>query len=268
MIDVPPRDDTLTRDFHARGWLHFPSEPSVLDWARHARRAGEAALTDPAFAPFHVCQGTWFVGLEALPNDPEGRVGGSAPLTGAAMGFVEGLYGQLPLHKGQLSTVWPGYPRPREGESEAAARYREKRDAAHVDGLRRDGPARRRFLSEPHAYILGLPLTDAAPGAAPLVVWEGSHHLIRDALCTALADCPADDWAKVDLTDAYQSARRAAFETCPRRTIPAQPGEATLLHRLSVHGVAPWSAEDGPPRMIAYFRPHLPGGMTAWLGLD
>ncbi|WP_121061983.1 hypothetical protein [Chachezhania antarctica] len=263
-----PDFDDLSRAFHADGWLRFPADPAVLDWAEHARRAGEAALTDPAYSALHVCEGTWFVGLEALPNDALGRVAGSAPLNGWVMAFIERLYGPLPLHRAQLSTVWPGYPRPRDGESEAAARYREKRDAAHVDGLRRDGPARRRFLSEPHAYILGLPLTDAAPEAAPLVVWEGSHHLIARALRAALAPHPPADWPNIDLTDPYQTARRTAFDTCKRVTVPARPGEATLLHRLAVHGVAPWQADDADPRMIAYFRPHLPGGMTDWLSLE
>jgi len=39
------------------------------------------------------------------------------------------------------------------------------------------------------------------------------------------------------------------------------PGEAYLVHRFALHGVAPWDedAKAGPDgRMIAYFRPELP----------
>ena len=58
------------------------------------------------------------------------------------------------------------------------------------------------------------------------------------------------------------------FETCRRVTVPAQPGEAYLVHRLALHGVAPW--EDGAEapeegRMIVYFRPEFPAGGRDWL---
>jgi len=46
-----------------------------------------------------------------------------------------------------------------------------------------------------------------------------------------------------------------------------RPGEATLLHRLTLHGVAPWAAGvTAPPegRIIAYFRP-LMGTVQDWL---
>ena len=91
------------------------------------------------------------------------------------------------LHKGQVSVVYPGYPRPKEGESEAAFDYRRDRDAAHLDGLLPVGTPRQRMIREPHAYILGLPVTKADPGAAPLVVWDGSHRMMREAMNGALA---------------------------------------------------------------------------------
>jgi hypothetical protein len=46
------------------------------------------------------------------------------------------------------------------------------------------------------------------------------------------------------------------------------PGCAYLLHRLTLHGVAPWdaSAQAAPEgRLIAYFRPPMPGGARAWV---
>jgi hypothetical protein len=50
------------------------------------------------------------------------------------------------------------------------------------------------------------------------------------------------------------------FATCERIELPLQPGEACVLHRHLLHGVAPWggnapAGEDG--RMIAYFRPEF-----------
>jgi len=75
---------------------------------------------------------------------------------------------------------------------------------------------------------------------------------------------------EVDITEVYQATRREIFETCRRIELPAKPGEAYLLHRHCLHGVAPWGATataspDG--RMIAYFRPEFAGGVAEWIKL-
>lgn len=254
-----------------RGWARFSPEASVLDWARAARVVALERIADPVErARWLQCGGTWFVGVDTLPNGPDGAVAGSGPLMGEAVEAARSLYGTLPLHRGQVSVVWPGYPRPREGETEAGFRYRQRRDAAHVDGLLAVGPGRKRMLKERHAYILGLPLTDCGAGASPLVVWEGSHERMRSAFAAALKGLPPESWADVDLTEIYHETRRAVFETCPRVEIAAAPGAAYLVHRLALHGVAPWEeGAEAPPegRMIAYFRPELPGHCADWLSL-
>jgi hypothetical protein len=166
--------------------------------------------------------------------------------------------------------IYPGYPKPHTGETEAATRFRRDRDAAHVDGLLPIGPERHRMLREPHAFVLGLPMTQTDTGASPLVIWEGSHEVIRRALKTRLDPIPPQDWPNTDLTEAYTTARRAAFATCKRVCVHANPGEAYLVHRLALHGVAPWqTGANAPPegRIIAYFRPELIGAMTDWLDL-
>jgi len=259
----------VTEGFDARGWIRFASDAQVVDWAAHARRVGRAALRDPGLAQWFVCQGTWFVGVDALDNETDGRVGGSGPLCGPAVDFITRQFGAMPpLHKGQLSVVWPGYPRPREGEDDTAFTYRLKRDAAHLDGIKPVGPRRRRMIREPHAFILGLPLNRTDPGASPLVVWEGSHDIMRRALRQALAAHDPADWGQVDITEAYGQARRQVFESCRRVVVHGQLGEAYLLHRLALHGVSSWDAPaDARPdgRMIAYFRPPSPGGVVQWL---
>ena len=112
-----------------------------------------------------------------------------------------------------------------------------------------------------------MPLTDTPPDAAPLVVWEGSHHLMRAAFARVFAGVDPARWGDIDVTDAYQSARREVFATCRRVAVHARPGEAYVIHRLALHGVAPWAAPDGPPRIIAYFRPEL-ARIADWLSLD
>lgn len=237
----------------ARGWAVFAPEPWLAEWARAARAAVLPVIAGAA----RECEGTWLVGVDALPNDAAGRVGG-VPLVSAARDIAEALWGGLPLHRAQVSVVYPGYPRPRAGEGAAGFRYRLGRDAAHVDGLLAVGEARRRMLRERHAYLLGLPLTETDAGASPLVVWEGSHHVMRRAFETALAGIDAHDWGEVDLTETYHAARREVFETCARVPIHARPGAACLVHRMALHGVAPWQkGAKAPPegRMVAYFRP-------------
>ena len=127
--------------------------------------------------------------------------------------------------------------------------------------------ARRRMVKEPHGWILGLPLNECGAGASPLVVWEGSPRIIHSALCAAFAGHDPADWGAVDVTEAYAAARAEVFRLCRRVELPGRPGEATLLHRLAVHGVAPWAAGAEAPaegRIIAYFRPQLTS-VADWL---
>lgn len=239
------------------GWQRIPSHPAIRDWADAARTAACATLassTDP-----WRCGGTWFVGVDALPNGPDGSIG-ATPFPWSALPLHP-----EPLHPAQLSVIRPGYPQPSPDESAAAFAFRRDRDAAHLDGLLPIGPEKARMVKEPHAWILGLPLNDTT--ASPLTVWEGSHHSLRAALTEALAPHPPHRWGDIDLSAAYQTARRQIFATCPRIELAARPGEATLLHRLTLHGVAAWKPGDSAPaegRMIAYLRPLLPDVET-WL---
>lgn len=238
------------------GWRRIGPDAAILAWAKAARPIAVKALAASA-EPLR-CGGTWAVGLDLLPNAPDGSIDG-VPLPWAALGLVP-----QDLHPAQLSTVHPGYPRPSPDETEAAYGFRLRRDAAHLDGLLPVGPDKRRMVKEPHAWILGLPLTP--PHGAPLVVWEGSHLRMQAALEKALADHAPASWGEVDVTEAYQAARAEVFRTCRRVELPGHPGEAVVLHRHLVHGVAPWAeGADAPPegRIVAYFRPLMPS-VAAW----
>lgn len=254
--------------FFSLGWIRFPRDPAVADWAARARPVAEACVADPEHrARWLRCGGTWFVGVNALPNDASGAVpeAGVPPLGGPPIEFIEKVLDLSPgLDRAQVSVCFPGYPRRSPGESEAAFRFRRERDAAHVDGVTRYH-GRRRRLGEPHGFILGVPLTEAAEGAAPLVVWEGSHEIIRRALRARFDSLPPARWAEEDVTDAYVAARRECFETCRRVPVFARPGESYLVHRLALHGVAPWDGPETEPRAIAYFRPDpFPGAERRW----
>lgn len=249
------------------GFAVFEPEAATLRWADAARASAQAVLSAPGADRLWDCDGTWCVGVDLLPNSSDGAVAG-VPLEGRGIVAARELSGPLPLHHAQVSVLRPGYPRPRDGEGDAAFRYRVNRDGAHVDGLLPEGPERRRHLREPHAWILGIALSDADPDASPLTVWEGSHRCLGPALSAPLADVATDALSDVDLTEAYWAARREVFETCTRRTIPLARGACVLLHRHLLHGIAPWAAgarADPMGRAVAYFRPQLSDGGKDWL---
>lgn len=226
-------------------------------------------MASPEHAEWRQCGGTWFVGVEVLPNDGAGAVPGGAPIAGRAVDFIRddlGLSG-MDWDRAQVSVVYPGYPEPKAGESAAAFRYRRERDAAHVDGVLRDGPKRRRRLLQHHCCILGIPMVETDASASPLVVWEGSHELVRDALLERFGALPPEQWPGEDITELYHAVRRDIFDACERVELAARPGEAYLVHRLALHGIAPWaeSARAGSDgRMIVYFRPEVTP-TPAWL---
>lgn len=234
-------------------------DPAILAWARAAHPMAVQALEGSA-EPLRA-GGTWAVGLDLLPNAPDGSVAG-VPLPWALFELAP-----EPLHRAQLSTVYPGYPQPSDEESPSAQAFRKNRDAAHLDGLLPIGPDRRRMVREPHRFILGIGLSEADPGAAPLVGWPGSAAILRTALRAAFQGHPPAAWGEIDVTDAYQAARSQVFRTCPRVELPLRPGEAVLLDRLILHGVAPWAegAQAAPEgRISAFFRPVMPS-VADWI---
>lgn len=230
------------------GFVVFESDPRTLRWAGAARAIAINLARDPDIRKRNLRHGgTWFVGVDLLPNGPDGSVAG-VPFCGPWTAHVP----DLPQHAAQVSIVYPGYPKQDPGQSAANHRYRVKRMAAHVDGLLPEGAHRRRFAREFHAYVLGVPLNQC--DGAPTVVWPGSHRIIQAALQAAIGDAnPAD----IDVTEAYHAARRTIIDSCQPVPLRARPGQSFLIHRLALHGTAPW---DGPPdheRMIAFFRPEF-----------
>lgn len=226
----------------AAGYQRLGFDPAVARWAQAAHRAVQGIDHS---ARRHG--GTWFVGVDVLPNDADGAVTG-VPMPFAAMAPT--------WHAAQVSIIYPGYPGQDAGDTDAAHRFRLTRDAAHMDGLLPEGPDKRRHLREPHGFILGMALNVAT--ASPLVVWSGSHLVMQAAFEKAYAGVSPGNYGDVDVTDIYQAARREVFATCTRVEVSTAVGEAVILHRHLVHGVAPW-AGDAPPegRMIAYFRPQI-----------
>ena len=245
----------------ADGFCVFGFDARVAAWAQAAGHAARAVARDPAWRVTDNLRhgGTWFVGVDALPNAPDGSIAG-VPLRGPWQTRVP----DLPLHRAQLSIIYPRYPQQDAGQSAANHRFRRDRAGAHVDGLLPVGPARRRFAREYHAYILSLPLGDVT--AAPTVVWRGSQQIMQPALRAAIG---SRDPAQTDITEAYTAARAQVFAQCEAVPLVLTRGQSALLHPFVLHGTLPWGTApdpaDGEGRMIVFFRPDSAAGAAGWL---
>ena len=255
--------NAIDTDFDSRGWATFARDPVLSDWVDAVAPQAAGIARDPVYvAAWLRAGGTWFAGVDVLGNAPDGAVGDGPPLAGQAADFCRRLVGAgtMDWGDGQLSVCYPGYPQPDGDAADTAYRYRLNRDNAHLDGLKPVGQERRRKMQEFHGFILGIPLTETPEGAAPFVIWEGSHHIIRAMLQQELAGHDPALWPDVDMTEIYQETRRRIWAECPRVEVTAKPGEAYVAHRFALHGVAPWRATQPAPRegrMIVYFRPEI-----------
>lgn len=243
-------------DLESDGFVVFDADPRVTRWATHAHVAACIVTADPVERAKWLRHGdTWFVGVDALPNGADGSIEG-AQLCGPWDDHVAAKA----WHNAQVSVVYPGYPKQDVGESDAAHRFRVVRSAAHVDGLHLENG--RRIVREPHDFILGLALNDS--DACPLVVWRGSHKMMRAALRRAVG---TGNPIGADVTEIYKETRAKVFETCAPVQVPLRVGQSVLVDRFALHGVAAWqSGMHAPPegRMVAYFRPECADPM-GWL---
>ena len=233
-----------------------------MQWVSQALPCARETVTARQNAKWHRCGGTWFAGVSVLPNASDGSVSGSGALQGQVIDFIQESLGQndFDWDRAQVSVCYPRYPQPMPAESEVAFAFRRDYDAAHVDGVLPEGSDRRRHLRETHGFIFGIPMVDFGPGASPFVVWEGSHEVIRDTFTQIFQGIPADQWGEMDITGVYRDVRRKIFQCCKRIEVYARPGEAYLVHRLALHGMAPWkrgAQATGDGRMICYFRPQI-----------
>ena len=255
--------------FGDKGYIEFKYEEQIAKWAEFAEKKGNEILANPnQLAKWLQCEGTWFVGVDVLPNDSKGNFE-EVKFPDTFSSLMENI-NLKSYHKGQLSVIFPGYPKPRAGDSEAAFEYRLKRDAAHVDGLLPIGTKKRRYLIEAHGIILGIPLNNTHSGASPIVVWEGSHLIMKKEFSNLLAKVPPSSWKDIDLTDTYKKARRNCFENCKRKVIESPVGTGYALHPLLLHGISPWVSPsrgvESSTRQVAYFRPLL-NNVQDWLSI-
>ncbi len=244
---------SLVRD----GARIFAPTKDSLRWADAAASYADTILSDPrTLAQQDLRHGkTWMVGLDAIPNLADGSLNG-VPLKGPWKNHVPA---QLPLHRAQLSVVFPGYPQQDNTQSAANHRFRVNRSAAHMDGLIPEGPNNQRYARELHAYILGIALNTNPD--SPTVYWPGSHLILHKAIQEACRNKPLQE---TNLTETYHTARKLIFDTCDCVPVPTIKGGSVLLHRFTLHGTAKWTSNNKAHRAIAFFRPEVADPAT-WL---
>jgi hypothetical protein len=262
----------MIKQFLSKGWCQFEEDPAIVDWVSSALPFAREAVQSPANSKWLRCGGTWFAGVNVLPNNSKAAVRDGPDLAGHVVNFV---HEKLNLDcfswdKGQISVCYPGYPQPMVQESDAAFQYRRDKCAAHLDGLLPERPGRRRHLREFHGFVLGIPMVEFSADAAPFVVWEKSHELVRSTFRDRFKGIIPEGWGDEDVTETYHALRHQIFEQCRPVEIAPRPGQCFLVHRLALHGVSPWRsrATTGPDgRMICYFRPEI-GDAFDWLNAD
>ena len=249
----------LAQNLSERGFAVFDRDLRVARWATRAYEQAKTVTSDPALRAAWLRHGqTWFVGVDVLPNDATGAIDAVA-LAGPWLDLVTP---PVHWHSAQVSVIYRGFPQQDPDETDGAHRYRIKRAGAHVDGLHLEQG--RRIVRECHDFILGLPLNDAR--GCRLVVWEGSHTIMRAALRAAAGK---GDPRGADVTEAYKTAREAVFEHCTPVAVMADPGQSILLDRQVLHGISPDMGEPELPdegRMVAYFRPECANPQDWLLG--
>jgi len=260
----------------SKGWVCLPAQPAIEAWRQQALPVALERMAAPELQQWWRYQKTWFVGVNALPNDPLGRLTDDGPEVAESLRQLLADYLHCPLasmafDQAQISACMPGYPQPNSQESDAAFAFRQQHFAAHLDGLRPMGEHRRRHLTEQHSFILGIPLTQHPPDAGPLMIWPGSHKLIQTWLQQQLQHTPPHQWQEIDLTDSYQALRWHILQHIKPQAIQVPSGGAYLLHRHAVHGQGVWPRTRLDPhqqgRIIAYFRPCLHSPQD-WLCAD
>lgn len=64
--------------FGSAGWRKIAYDPQLARWARQARQIAIAVSQNPEMQrKWLVCEGTWFVGVDALPNAANGDLPGA-----------------------------------------------------------------------------------------------------------------------------------------------------------------------------------------------
>ena len=87
--------------FATKGWRRFSYDPSIAAWAQEALGQAKEVVQQPEMRKKWLqCQGTWFVGVDALASDGQGALGG-VPLAGDVIKWLSDM-DYLPISSGAV----------------------------------------------------------------------------------------------------------------------------------------------------------------------
>ena len=93
--------------FGNTGYIEFGYDEQIAKWAECAKKKSSGILADPAhLQKWLQCEGTWFVGVDVLPNNSSGDFT-NAKLPHVFRSFMDKI-NLKPYHKAQLSVIFPG----------------------------------------------------------------------------------------------------------------------------------------------------------------
>ena len=69
-------------------WCRFDYDADLAEWIQHALPKARDAVSAQANSQWLRCGGTWFAGVNVLPNSPGGAIDNSGPLPGSAVEFI------------------------------------------------------------------------------------------------------------------------------------------------------------------------------------
>jgi len=78
----------MAEHFLATGWQVFPPDVRLEEWIAHALPTARRAVHDPDHQQWLRCGGTWYAGVNAMPNDGRGGGGEGPPLAGNCVDFL------------------------------------------------------------------------------------------------------------------------------------------------------------------------------------
>ena len=90
--------------FGDKGYIEFKYEEQIAKWAEFAEKKGNEILGNPnQLAKWLQCEGTWFVGVDVLPNDSKGNFE-EVKFPHTFSSLMENI-NLKSYHKGQLSVI-------------------------------------------------------------------------------------------------------------------------------------------------------------------
>ena len=99
----------LLKQFFDLGWCRLPYDAQLHQWINHALPYARQTLIDSDNAQWHRCGGTWFAGVNVLPNSATGQIDSGPKLENQTTTLITQNICKRDFgwDKGQISVCFP-----------------------------------------------------------------------------------------------------------------------------------------------------------------